>query len=510
MNQHKYDFSQDTRQSKVAIILLIWKYYKLVLRQAWYFLIPLVVSQNKKSFHLIWIGLVVVSVLVFIMAVLSYYRFHFRLENNELIIQKGVFKKSKLNIPFERIQTVNFEQNIILQVLQRFKVEIDTAGSSKKEFSFDALDVDVAKQLRQLILERKNIKSNLVIDEEGEIFHEEKIDDNYFEEEPYEENILALNPGQLLKIGLTENHLKAGIWLIAVVGYLLSTVSEAGFNIEEKISEYSFWQNLNPSIALFFSIIPTLLVFLIGISVVRTFLKYFDLKFNRVDNGFKIFSGLLNRKEYSAPDNKIQKFAYGDSPLRRIFGVFVIWLKQARSTNSDKNKSISIPVVSKDQINKTLSFLYGQEMEKEQYEFPISYHFLVIRLLYFVFLPGIVIITSSYFFPEFYLLYFGIAYIVYFTGSVYVQYKKARYLFNDFFIKRKRGIYGNYYEILPWYKVQVVEVKQSIYQRRKKLATLYLYSAAGEISIPFIPIKQAEKLRDFALYKAESSTKEWM
>ena len=157
MSQSNYDFSQDTRQSKVAIILLIWKYYKIVFRQLLFFIIPLVFAQSKKGYLIFIIGTIVVSILVFAMAVLAYYRFYFRIENNELVITKGVFKKSKLNIPFERIQTINFEQNLILQALQRYKVEVDTAGSSKKEFSFDALDKDVAKQLRKKILDRKKL-----------------------------------------------------------------------------------------------------------------------------------------------------------------------------------------------------------------------------------------------------------------------------------------------------------------------------------------------------------------
>ena len=398
MNPSNYDFSKDTRQSRVAIIILIWKYYKNVLRQFYFLVIPLIVSPTKRTYTILISAVAIISVLVFIMAILAYYRFYFRIENNELIIQKGVFKKSKLNIPFERIQTINFEQNLLLQVLKRFKVEVDTAGSAKKEFSFDALNEDVAKQLRKKILDRKKeIKQEtaeemvLADDEETPVTIE-------LIEEYQEETILFLKPLDLLKIGLTENHLRAGAWLIAITGYLFSTLNEAGLKVEDRIEDLGVFENMNPGLALFFNIIPIIILVLVSISIIRVFLKYFDLKFNRMENGFKIFSGLLNRKENSAPDNKIQKVAWGDNPLKRVFGIFTIWLKQARSTEADRNKSISIPVIKTDHIDNTLRFLYGEEMEKEQFIYPISKHFFWRNLIYFIIFPSILITISGFVF----------------------------------------------------------------------------------------------------------------
>lgn len=510
MNQYKYDFSKDTRQSKVAILLLIWKYYKIVFRQFFFLIIPLFFTKNNKSYYIFIIGVILVTILVFIMAIMAYFRFYFRIENNELIIQKGVFKKSKLNIPFERIQTINFEQNILLQALQRYKVEVDTAGSAKKEFSFDALDMDVAKQLRQKILDRKKeIKLELTSDEKTDVFQEEQF--VYEDLEAYEEEtILSHSPMNLLKIGLTENHIKAGAWLIAIMGYLFGTLNDAGLKIEDRIEDSEFLKGFDPGMTLFLSLIPFILLVLVGISVIRVFLKYFNLKFNRIENGFKIFSGLLNRKENSAPDNKIQKVAWGDNPLKRIFGINILWLKQARSTEADRNKSISIPVVSDDHVKSTLSFLYGEEIEKEQYEFPISQHFFWRHLIYFIIIPSILIAISGIYFDKWFLYPVAGLFLLYFSITTFIQYKKSKFFFNDFLLKRKKGIYGNYNEIIPWYKVQVVELKQSIYQRRYELASVSFYTAAGELKIPYISLEQAKKLRDYALYKAESSIKEWM
>ena len=508
MNLSKYDFTVDTRQSKVAILLLIWKFYKIVIRQSLPFLAAILFGASKKSVYIVWGSIIVISIIVFTMAILSYLRFYFRVENNELIIQKGVFKKTKLNIPFERIQTVNFEQNLILQAFKKFKVEVDTAGSAKKEFSFDALDKDVAEQLRKSILEHKKevqVEQRIALSEEN-VLEELELDERVVFEE---ETILKLNIIDLLKIGLTENHIKAGAWLFAVIAYLISIANDAGIKVEEKIDTELF-DNIDPGMAMLIAAIPILIAILVIISVIRTTLRYFYLKFNRMENGFKIFSGLINRKEYSAPDNKIQKIAWGDNPLRRLFGIFIVYLKQAKSTDTDRNKSITIPVNSIDQINKTVNHLYGEEMEKEQFTFPISIHFLIRNFFYFILIPAVISIGAGYYYDENYAIIGGVVYLFYFSISTYIQYRKASFTFNDFLLKRKKGIYGNHFEIIPWYKVQSVEIVQSIYQRRRKLANMFFYTAAGSVKIPYIEFDKAKKLRDYALFKAESSEEEWM
>jgi putative membrane protein len=60
------------------------------------------------------------------------------------------------------------------------------------------------------------------------------------------------------------------------------------------------------------------------------------------------------------------------------------------------------------------------------------------------------------------------------------------------------------------YKVQAVKLNQSFYQWRKDLATLTLYTASGDIKIPFIPIEKARQLRDYLLYRVETDQRTWM
>lgn len=500
MNQSNYDFSINTRQSKVAILLLVVKFYKAIIRG----ILPLVAvfvfgAKDNRALY-IYIAIAVVSVIVFVMAILSYYRFYFRLEDGELYIEKGVFKKTKLNIPFERIQTVNFEQNVLLQIFGKYKVEVDTAGSAKKEFTFDALDKDIAEELRTYILQRKS-ETQIQTSSNEEKYYEESL-------EEVSDNIFSLSLGNLFKVGITENHLKAGGWLIAVVGYTFSLFNDVGIEIEDEIERNVKGINLD-FVYLVITAICILLLFVL-ISVIRTSLKHFNLKLDRINNGFKIHSGLLNRKEYSAPDNKIQKIAWGDNPLRRIFGIFIVFLKQAKSIETDNKKSLNLPVIGKENVNKILHYLYGEELNEEMHEFGISRHFFIRGFIYFILLPTLIGISLGIYLGNKWLIIGLSIYFVYFTIIRYVQWRKSGFLLNNKFLRRKKGVYGNYHEIIPWYKVQSVELNQSIYQRRYDLANLVIHTAAGSTILPYIELQQAQKLRDYALYISETDRREWM
>ena len=74
---------------------------------------------------------------------------------------------------------------------------------------------------------------------------------------------------------------------------------------------------------------------------------------------------------------------------------------------------------------------------------------------------------------------------------------------------RRSGLLGYRTVALLFRKIQRVTVTQSRYQRRKDLASLRLYTASGSVRIPYIKHAEARQLRDYILYKVESSQQAW-
>ena len=74
---------------------------------------------------------------------------------------------------------------------------------------------------------------------------------------------------------------------------------------------------------------------------------------------------------------------------------------------------------------------------------------------------------------------------------------------------RRSGTIGYRTVALLYRKVQRVTVTRSPLQRRKGLATLRVYMASGSVRIPYIEHELARQLRDYILYKVESSRQAW-
>src|SRR5688500_12526237 len=202
------DFYQPQRQSPKAIVLILLKYIRIVVRQVWpILLIVLINPRSGKGIMIISIVLAVVFISL-IYSILAYTRYYFFIQNNELCVRSGVFRKTVLNVPFDRIQSVDFKRNIVHQFLDVVSVQIDTAGSKGSELELDAIDQKRAEELREIVLAYKREKiASTVTDREL------PPDIPAIREVP--ELILSLSTRDLMKVGISENHLRTAAIIFA-------------------------------------------------------------------------------------------------------------------------------------------------------------------------------------------------------------------------------------------------------------------------------------------------------
>ncbi|MGB4850209.1 MAG: PH domain-containing protein, partial [Saprospiraceae bacterium] len=152
---------QPQRQSPKAVFLILLKYGRIIISTIWPIL--LVVLINPASHKGIIISSIVMGVafLSLVYSILSYLKFYFFIQDNELCVRSGVLRKKVLNVPFDRIQSIDFRQNLIHQFLNVVSVRVDTAGSKGIELELDAIDRHRAEELRETVLAYKRTKSNL-------------------------------------------------------------------------------------------------------------------------------------------------------------------------------------------------------------------------------------------------------------------------------------------------------------------------------------------------------------
>ncbi len=503
MEQIINKYATPQRQSRVAIGIILIKFVKMTIRSFWPILIGFFVGKKSSDSFITIVGYIALgfAALNLLGSVLTYFRFYFYLEDGAIVIDKGILRKTKTNIPFERIQTINFKQNILHQIFGVVSLEIDTAGAKKSELTIDALKKEDAEALRSFILKEKAqiITSDANAEEIVETEQEE------------EEVVLHLSVPDLFKVGISQNHLKSMGILFA---FVFSTLNEYTDDVPDLIADQlSGYDDVIVNSGWIMFLVSVIVVGIISFaySLITTVLGNYDLKLSiQQSGGLKLVKGLLNREEISVNKRKVQIVSWSDNPIRMMFNMFTMQIEQASSAEADQLKSkIRVPGSYQAQVDRVVKAVFPEEFYRPEEQHSVS-KLLKYRLFAFLgVIPVLIAIAASFSHVGWQSLYFLVwTVFMWFTVSAY--YRKRSYEVNDELLRNNRGTFGHIYELIQLYKIQSVVIKQSWYQRRKQLATIILSTAAGSVKVPFIHLEQAEALESFILYRIESDKREWM
>ena len=136
-----FDLQTPQLQSPIAMILILYKFFVLVLKNAFPIILVLLLNKNSSRDNFEIYIVLGISFISSILSIAAYYKFKYYIKDDEVIINKGILKKINLNVPFDRIQSINTNQNLIHRIFNVASLEIDTAGSKNNEIKIDAITV---------------------------------------------------------------------------------------------------------------------------------------------------------------------------------------------------------------------------------------------------------------------------------------------------------------------------------------------------------------------------------
>ena len=91
----------------------------------------------------------------------------------------------------------------------------------------------------------------------------------------------------------------------------------------------------------------------------------------------------------------------------------------------------------------------------------------------------------------------------------WLRWRARAYMHTDHGISCRYGLLGRGVQACLFRKAQGVTVSRSPLERRHGLATLEVETASGDVTVPYIEHAAACRLRDYIVYKAESSQRRW-
>lgn len=520
-------FSQPTRQSSIAILFILGNVFRMLLRQLWVLVLVVLFNPKKQIFNnftLFFIGLAAFGA---IMSIINYFNYYFYIKDGELVLEKGVFRKTKINVPLDRVQTVNFKQGILHQAFNVVAVEIDTAGSTGKEFTLQAIRKEKAEALREVIsslqstvvspqLSVHSLQSTVASPQssDGSVELAGSVEEVHIQAgtvtQATQTLLFQLSPLDLLKIGVSQNHFRtAGIIMVFFLSFLDDMEEAFDFDLGKKMEELlGLARDADAQHYLLIGV-PFFLIISFLITLVNTSLRYFNLRLWRTESGFKMESGLFTRQEVSAQLRKIQFLRWSSSPLMRWFNMVSVRLQQAASVQVSRKLSVALPGCYEAQVDVLRAAYFPREKE-----YPIEQHGVNKRIIRRQFMvtgvfPVLVLLLLTYSWSDglswWWLLWLPI------SGWLSIRHHRTWHWFvNDEGMRAEWGVINRKNVLLQWYKVQAVSIRQSYFFRRTKLAHLILHTAAGTVQIPYIPVEKAKAVRDFVLYKVEIDQRKWM
>ncbi len=498
----KSDFSSPQRQSLVGVVVMFVDTLQGTARALLPALAIMFFRENHISKVYVGIGLAVILLLTAIIAYLKYYNFTFFLDedNDEFVIRKGVLNKTRIAIPLDKIQQVNINQSVIQKIIGVHALEVDTAGSSKKEVTIKAISHDLALALKKRLLESG--KSNTLT---GDI-----ADNNEVTNSKEEKAFIEISFKSLLKTGVTSNYARSFAVLLAFT----LTVFQ---NVEEYVDDYSFEKYITTEVLLrfMFFIIIGVIVLMLLVNLTRTILKFFNYKITKQQNSLLLSHGLLNTRNTIIRPERVQMVTVSRNYFQKKIDIQDIKIKQ--TSNSDVNSkeqqksAIEIPGCSETEKDALLQFLLNKIPERGVMLKP-SIRKAVIQTLFFLVIP-LCFFSLLVYFDTNKLYDYGVyvpVYSIFVIVMIYFSYRNSALFVNNEFIIKQSGAWDVDNDFLAPHKIQAINLKQYFWHKRSDIGYVTLYTAGGTLTFGLADYTRLKQLTNYWLYQVETTDKNWM
>lgn len=497
------DLHTPSHQPLISIIVVFWNSFGGLIRSFWPVLVLFFLNSNSGNNWFFIFGSIGLALISFCFGLVRYYQFMYHVADNNLVITSGLFTRVTRNIPFERIQSIRLEQKFIHRLLNLYSLKIDTAGTSKEEIEIPALHNDEANEIKNYIAAHNQKKRKQVVTVAEEIKSDMK---------DKEELVFRLKLWDIFLLGITGNHIRN---FFLIVGGLFAISAQLGeFDARYRIDRIFDWlYDKSAEVSFewrFLLIIPFAIIISILFSMGGSIFRNYDLKVNRSKSGYRVNQGLINRKEQFAPFKKIQIFRWSISPLRRLLGLYNIRIKQASSNEVGRNQAIQIPGALDTDVDRFLVKLFPTADKEARRYFFIHEKFLYRMFLFLAVGPAVLFSGIYFFIDDIKLWILAIGWLIIATLSIARYFNRYTIRLGESYLQLDRGIINDYSDRIFIHKMQGMRIHQTPYQVRNALASITLYTAAGDLTIPYLTLADAKQMSNYLLYKVESSKRAWM
>ncbi|MFD1038371.1 PH domain-containing protein [Virgibacillus byunsanensis] len=448
--------SKGTRLHPAAIFFNFIK----VLRESIFALVLGFITFKGDSFFYFILVASILLLMLLVYSALSWYRYTYRIEDEELRIEYGIFIRKKRFISKNRIQSIDLTAGIIHRIFKLTKVQIETAGTGTgAEASLKAVKTAEGERLRT---ELKAAKIPTV---------------NSIEEAPKTDHPSAKITFKCLFIAGSTS---GGIGVIfALLAFVFSEVEQF---IPERFYDNTIEWVVGLSILFLIGLIIIFLILGWVLGIAGTVIKYGNFTITKNYDELFITRGLLEKKQLTIPLKRVQAVGIQESIIRQPLGYVTVFAEVAGGS-MDKGEDFStvlFPIMKKDEVVDFLEKFLPTHAAGAKDITPLPKRARKFYLLRSV-LPMLIIAGGIvYFLPQ-----FSWVPIVLVAGSLYLGFLRHNaggyQLDGDRLMIRYRVL--NKITMIMYHKrIQAFEKSQHMVHRSQKLASMQI-SIIGKFGV---------------------------
>ena len=416
-----------------------------------------------------------------------YRRFEYELTDDGLEITSGVVSRRNREIPLGRIQNVDISRNLLQRALSIAALDLETAGGGQTEASLRYVGYDEAKRLQREIQQRKRREE--VEPSEGETAESEAetpagpgesaeartgTDRKAAETADREERLFELTTGELALLSV----LSLDFRYLSILAF-----GPAAFPFVPGFAELALLGGM--------VLLATLAVGVWTISAAVTFARYYGFRLTRVGDELRYERGLLQRYDGSIPLAKVQTLTLEANVLMRRFGYASLAVEtagygpgQAPSGGSEA----AIPLATRDRVvrlaNEVETFEspdFSRPPKRARTRYAIRYALALAGL------AGVLLAVRSVLGrpSTWYLALAPLAFVVLTPVAAHLKWANRGYATGESHVFTRNGFWTRTTKVVPYYRVQTVIQVQTVFQRRRRLASVLIdtASSAGGLAV---------------------------
>lgn len=410
--------------------------------------VGLIIALKESVFYFILFASAFLTLFI-IFSVLSWLRFTYRVVENELRIEQGIFIRKKRYISLNRIHKIDVTADVVHRLFKLVKVQIDTASSGEgAEVFLSAVKVADGEQLRKMLKKQQPTTENR---EQTEVLGPRK----------------KIDWRRLFIAGTTSG--SVGIILMALLAFY-SQIEEL---LPENMYRTTYQWLLNQGIVLLLGVVVIFLSLLWLFGIAGTMIKYGNFTIEKRTNELFIKRGLLETKELTIPFDRIQAIGVEQSVIRQPFK-FVQVFAVVAGGSFDKTEAFPVlfPILRENEVAGFLKEFIPDHNQVDIELTPLPKRGRKFYLFHATIWSLLLLLPIVYFFPSFGWLLFILLVLGISLG--WFQHKDGGYAIRGQCMILRRRRVGIVTLITSRRRIQTLERRQHVLQASSKLATVEL------------------------------------